>query len=226
MPNWNQLNRRIVACERCPRLTSYCRAVAREKRRAFQDWTYWGKPVPNFGDANARLLIVGLAPAAHGGNRTGRVFTGDRSGDFLFASMYRTGFANQPTSVRADDGLKLHDAYVAAAVRCAPPANKPTPAERDECMPYLVRELQLLSRVNVVVVLGAFGYEAAWTALRAGGAEQPARRPKFAHGLEVDCGRVTILGTYHPSQQNTFTGKLTPEMLDAVFARARELTTR
>ena len=220
------LTEEIVACRACPRLVAWREQVALEKRAAYRDDTYWARPVPGFGDPRARCLVVGLAPAAHGGNRTGRVFTGDRSGDFLFASMYRTGFANQPTSVRADDGLKLHDAYVAAAVRCAPPANKPTPAERDECMPYLVRELQLLSRVNVVVVLGAFGYEAAWTALRAGGAEQPARRPRFAHGLEVDCGRVTILGTYHPSQQNTFTGKLTPQMLDAVFARARELTTR
>ena len=172
------------------------------------------------------MLLVGLAPAAHGGNRTGRVFTGDRSGDFLFGSLYRTGFANQPESVSIEDGLQLHDAYVAAAVRCAPPANKPTPAERDECLPYLVRELELLTRVRVVVVLGAFGYAAVWSALRASTLREvalPARRPPFAHGAEVPCGRITIVCTYHPSQQNTFTRKLTEGMLDAVFARAREI---
>ena len=170
--------------------------------------------------------IVGLAPAAHGGNRTGRVFTGDRSGDFLFASMYRCGFANQPTSVDVDDGLVLRDAYVAAAVRCAPPANKPTPAERDECAPFLRRELELLDRVRVIVALGAFGYEAVWSALRGirrSAAALPARRPRFAHLLEVPCGPVTVLGAFHPSQQNTFTGRLTPAMLDAVFRRAAEL---
>jgi uracil-DNA glycosylase family 4 len=174
------------------------------------------------------LLLIGLAPAAHGGNRTGRVFTGDRSGDFLFASLFRSGFANQPTSVALDDGLQLHDAYIAAAVRCAPPANKPTTDERDRCAPYLHRELELLDRVRVVVALGSFGYEAAWAALRAtelAGVELPARRPRFAHALEVPCGRVTLLCTFHPSQQNTFTGKLTPAMLDDVFARAAELRT-
>ncbi len=224
--NLPELTAEVVECRACPRLVAWREQVALEKRASYRDDTYWARPVPGFGDPRARCLVVGLAPAAHGGNRTGRVFTGDRSGDFLFASMYRTGFANQPTSTHVDDGLRLRDAYIAAAVRCAPPANKPTPAERDECMPYLVRELELLPRVNVIVVLGAFGYEAAWTALRASDATVPARRPKFAHGLEVECGRVTILGTYHPSQQNTFTGKLTPPMLDAVFARARELTTR
>jgi uracil-DNA glycosylase family 4 len=202
--------------------------VGREKRAAFRDETYWARPVPGFGDPLARVLIVGLAPAAHGGNRTGRVFTGDRSGDFLFSSLFRCGFANQPTSDSVDDGLVLRDAYVAAAVRCAPPANKPTPGERDECAPYLHRELELLHQVRVIVALGAFGYEAVWSALRAASgvsAELPARRPRFAHLLEVPCGPVTVLGAFHPSQQNTFTGRLTPEMLDAVFERAATLRT-
>jgi uracil-DNA glycosylase family 4 len=219
----------IADCRACPRLVAWRETVAHEKRAAYRDDTYWARPVPGFGDLRARMLLVGLAPAAHGGNRTGRVFTGDRSGDFLFASLYRTGFANQPESARAGDGLRLRDAYVAAAVRCAPPANKPTPTERDECMPYLVRELELLKRVRVIVALGAFGYEATWSAVRADAladVEQrpvPARRPRFAHGLEVPYGRVTIVCTFHPSQQNTFTRKLTAEMLDAVLTRAREL---
>ncbi len=169
------------------------------------------------------MLIAGLAPAAHGANRTGRVFTGDRSGDFLFASMFRTGFANQPTATSADDGLRLRDAYISAAVRCTPPANKPTPAERDRCRPFLERELALLESVRVVVVLGAFAYEAIGRVLAASGAPLPVPRPKFAHGMEVPTARAVVLGCYHPSQQNTFTGRLTPPMLDAVFARAREL---
>jgi uracil-DNA glycosylase family 4 len=217
------LAEQITGCRACPRLVAWREQVAREKRAAFRDDDYWARPVPGFGDTRARVLVVGLAPAAHGGNRTGRVFTGDRSGDFLFASLHRTGFANQPTSVSRDDGLRLRDLYVAAAVRCAPPANKPTPAERDECRPYLVRELQLLRRLRVVVVLGAFGYESAWASLRAAGVPMPAKRPAFGHGLEVECGRVTVLGSFHPSQQNTFTGRLTPAMFDQVFARAREL---
>jgi uracil-DNA glycosylase family 4 len=220
------LTSEIVACRACPRLVAWREAVAREKRAAFRDEEYWGRPVPGFGDPDARLLLVGLAPAAHGGNRTGRVFTGDRSGDFLFASLHRTGFADRAESVRVDDGLVLFDAYVAAAVRCAPPANKPTPEERDTCLPYLVRELELLHRVRVIVALGAFGYEAAWTVLgriAVEGITRPARRPRFGHGTEVSCGRITILGAFHPSQQNTFTGKLTPDMLDAVFVRARHL---
>jgi uracil-DNA glycosylase len=220
------LTNEIVECRACPRLVAWREEVAREKRAAYRDEEYWGRPVPGFGDPRARLLLVGLAPAAHGGNRTGRVFTGDRSGDFLFASLHRTGFANQAESVRADDGLQLIDAYVAAAVRCAPPANKPTPAERDTCMPFLVRELRLLTEVRVIVVLGAFGYEATWTTLRAAalpGVELPVRRPRFAHALEVPCGAVTVVGAFHPSQQNTFTGRLTPRMLDDVFARARQL---
>jgi uracil-DNA glycosylase family 4 len=213
----------IAECRACPRLVAWREQVAREKRASYRDEEYWGRPVPGFGDARARVAIVGLAPAAHGGNRTGRIFTGDRSGDFLFSSLHRCGFANQPTSVSRGDGLRLDDMYIAAAVRCAPPANKPTPAERDECRPYLVRELELLTRLRVIVVLGAFGYAATWAALREVGADLPARRPRFAHGLEVPCGRVTVLGSFHPSQQNTFTGRLTPPMLDAAFERARSL---
>jgi uracil-DNA glycosylase family 4 len=219
------LSREITHCRMCPRLVGWREQVAQEKRAAFRDETYWAKPVPGFGDARAQVLIVGLAPAAHGGNRTGRVFTGDRSGDFLFGSLFRCGFANQATSVALDDGLVLRDAYVSAAVRCAPPANKPTTTERDECAPYLRRELDLLGRVRVIVALGAFGYEAVWAALRASthSSELPTRRPRFAHLLEVPCGRVTVLGSFHPSQQNTFTGRLTPAMLDAVFRRAAAL---
>jgi uracil-DNA glycosylase family 4 len=220
----NALTEEIVHCRACPRLVAWREQVAQEKRAAFRDEEYWGRPVPGFGDPQARVLLVGLAPAAHGGNRTGRVFTGDRSGDFLFAALHRAGFANRAESERANDGLELHDAYVAAAVRCAPPANKPTPAERDACRPFLVRELALLTRVRVIVVLGAFGYEAVWTTLREGGTSLTTPRPRFAHGLEVPCGPVTIVGAFHPSQQNTFTGRLTPAMLDAVLDRARQLS--
>jgi uracil-DNA glycosylase family 4 len=192
--------------------------VAVEKRASFAQEEYWALPVPGFGDPAARILVVGLAPAAHGGNRTGRVFTGDRSGDFLFASMYRCGLANQPTSVARDDGLVLHNAYVAAVVRCAPPANKPTTEERDTCEPYLVRELALLDRVRVIVPLGQFGYDAVCRILGV----RP--KPKFGHGVEVAApGDRTLVCSFHPSQQNTFTGKLTPSMLDAVFYRAVEL---
>ena len=197
--------------------------MAVEKRAAFQDEEYWGRPVPGFGDPNARVLIVGLAPAAHGGNRTGRVFTGDRSGDWLFAAMHRAGFANRPESVRAGDGLELSDAYVAAAVRCAPPANRPTPEERDRCLPYLSEEIRLLPEVRVLMALGGFAYDAVWRVLAAAGVDLPRPRPRFAHGLEVATGRATVVGCYHPSQQNTFTGRLTEPMLDAVFSRARAL---
>jgi uracil-DNA glycosylase family 4 len=216
----------IVECRACPRLVAWREQVAREKRAAFRDEEYWGRPVPGFGDPAARLLVVGLAPAAHGGNRTGRIFTGDRSGDWLFGALHRAGYANQPTSVRRDDGLELCDAYIAAAVRCAPPANKPTIDERDRCLPYLVRELELLDRLRVVVVLGAFAYEALWRVLGGAGVALPRPRPKFTHGLEVPTPRAVIVGCFHPSQQNTFTGKLTVPMLDAVFARARELSDR
>jgi uracil-DNA glycosylase family 4 len=197
--------------------------VAREKRASFRDEEYWGRPVPGFGDPAARILLLGLAPAAHGGNRTGRVFTGDRSGDWLFAALHRAGLANQPESVRPGDGLRLTDTYITAAVRCAPPQNKPTPAERDRCQPFLVRELALLDRLRVIVVLGAFAYQAAWRVLGEAGDHLPSPRPKFAHGLEIGLDRVTIVGCYHPSQQNTFTGRLTEAMLDAVLSRARDL---
>ncbi len=205
-------------------LVAWREEVARTKRAAFRDEEYWGRPVPGFGDPGARVLIVGLAPAAHGANRTGRMFTGDRSGDWLYASLHRIGYANQPTSVARGDGLELRGAYISAAVRCAPPANKPTPAERDRCRPFLERELALLDEVEVIVALGAFGYEALWSALRDIGIGLPKPRPRFSHLLEVPTGRATILGCFHPSQQNTFTGKLTEPMIDAVFRRARELT--
>ena len=215
----------IAGCRACPRLVAWREQVAREKRAAFRDDDYWGRPVPGFGDPKARLLVLGLAPAAHGANRTGRVFTGDRSGDWLYAALHRAGYANQPTSVHADDGLVLDDAWVAAAVRCAPPANRPTPEERDHCRPFLARELALLERVGVVVTLGGFAYEALWRTLGERGDALPRPRPRFGHGVEVTTPAFTVLGCYHPSQQNTFTGRLTEGMLDAVFARARELTT-
>lgn len=214
----------ITGCRACPRLVAWREEVAREKRAAFRNDAYWGRGVPGFGDPRARLLVVGLAPAAHGANRTGRVFTGDRSGDWLYAALHRAGFANQPTSVAADDGLVLTDAWVAAAVRCAPPANRPTPDERDRCRPFLARELALLDRVRVVVTLGGFGYEAFWKVLVDRGDDLPRPRPRFGHGVEVVTPGPTILGCFHPSQQNTFTGRLTEPMLDAVFARARALT--
>jgi uracil-DNA glycosylase len=215
------LERRITGCRRCPRLVEWREQVAREKRASFAADDYWGRPVPGFGDPNARVFVLGLAPAAHGGNRTGRVFTGDRSGDWLFASLYRTGYANQPESVSADDGLELRDVWIAAAVRCAPPANKPLPAERDACLPYAAEELELLPRVEAIVALGAFAWDAA---LRLHGGVRP--RPKFGHLAEGALpGERVLVGCFHPSQQNTFTGKLTEPMLDAVFERARALTT-
>jgi uracil-DNA glycosylase family 4 len=220
------LTAEIVACRACPRLVAWRETVASEKRAAFRDQTYWGRPVPGFGDPDARVLVVGLAPAAHGGNRTGRVFTGDRSGDWLFGSLHRTGFANQPTSVAFDDGLVLHDAYIAAAVRCAPPDNKPTPAEREQCRPYLARELAALGRVRVVVTLGGFAYDVTARTLAEAGVAVPRPRPRFGHGVELPAGRVTVIGCYHPSQQNTFTGRLTEPMLDAVFLRAGALARR
>jgi uracil-DNA glycosylase family 4 len=213
-----ELERRVVACRRCPRLVEWRERVAREKRAAFREERYWGRPLPGFGDPGAAVYILGLAPAAHGGNRTGRVFTGDRSADWLFASLHRTGFANQPTSTHPGDGLRLEGAWIGAAVRCAPPANRPLPQERDNCLPYAAEELRLLD-ARVIVCLGGFAWDAAARLVDA-----PPPRPRFAHRAEhsLPDGR-TLLGSYHPSQQNTFTGKLTGAMLDAVFARAREL---
>jgi uracil-DNA glycosylase family 4 len=216
----------VSRCRRCPRLVQWREQVACERRAAFANERYWGRPLPGFGDPQARVLIFGLAPAAHGGNRTGRIFTGDRSGDFLFASLWRTGFASQPTSVSRDDGLRLRDAWITAAVRCAPPANRPTPQERDNCLPWSVRELDLLAHVRVAVCLGGFAWDAALR-LRAVLADPPEPvprpRPRFAHGAELPGERMTLLGCFHPSQQNTFTGRLTEPMIDAVMLRAREL---
>ncbi len=214
---------RVVACRACPRLVAWREQVAREKRAAYRDERYWGRPLPGFGDPDGRVLLVGLAPAAHGANRTGRMFTGDRSGDFLFAALHRTGFADRPTSIARDDGLTLRDAWITAIVRCAPPANKPTPAERDRCLPWTASELDLLPNVRVVLCLGAFGWDGALRLLAKRGVAVPKPRPRFGHGAEVDLGGVHLLGTFHPSQQNTFTGRLTPPMLDAVLERAREL---
>jgi uracil-DNA glycosylase len=212
----------IVACRSCPRLVEWRERVARDKTVRFADQTYWGRPVPGFGDPAAGILVVGLAPAAHGGNRTGRIFTGDRSGDFLFGSLHRVGLSNRPTSVSRDDGLRLIRAYLSAVNRCAPPGNKPTPAERDTCLPFLEREIAALEPLRVLVALGAFAWDGALRALSALG--HPTRpRPRFGHAAEASVGPFVLLGSYHPSQQNTFTGKLTPQMLDAVFERAAEL---
>jgi uracil-DNA glycosylase family 4 len=216
------LTAEIVECRRCPRLVRWRERVAHEKVRRFRDETYWGRPLPGFGDPDARILLLGLAPAAHGGNRTGRVFTGDASGDFLWAALFAAGLADRPSSRRADDGLTLTGAYIAAAVRCAPPANKPTTLERDTCAPFLEREVRLLERLAVVVALGQFGWDAALRALRALG-HQARPKPRFGHGREVAVGPYRLLGSFHPSQQNTFTGRLTPSMLGPVLDRAREL---
>ncbi len=218
------LEREIVSCRKCPRLVAWREEVARVKRASFAAETYWGRPVPGFGDPAASVIVLGLAPAAHGGNRTGRVFTGDRSGDWLFAALYRAGYANQPTSNRRDDGLALRDAWIVAAVRCAPPANKPTTAERDTCLPYAVRECEMLESGRVIVCLGAFAWDAALRILGALGHERIRPRPRFGHGAEAVSGGLTLLGCFHPSQQNTFTGRLTEDMLDTIFDRARELS--
>jgi uracil-DNA glycosylase len=216
-----ELSAEIVNCFRCPRLVAWRELVAREKVARFRDEPYWGRPLPGFGDPDARVLIVGLAPAAHGGNRTGRVFTGDASGDFLWRALHAVGMADRPSSRRADDGLTLTDAYIAAAVRCAPPLNRPTIEERDNCAPYLVREIGILDRVRVIVPLGQFGWDAVFRGLAALG--HPARpRPKFGHGAEARVGPYEVIGSFHPSQQNTFTGKLSQEQLVAVLRRARE----
>ncbi len=218
-----QVNAAIVACERCPRLRAHCRAVAQEKRRAFREETYWGKPLPGFGDPNAHLLIVGLAPAAHGGNRTGRMFTGDRSGDFLYAALHRAGFASQPIATSRDDGLQLLDAYLTAAGRCAPPDNKPTREELNNCRPYLVDELRLLKKVQVILALGKIAFDTVLAVLAERGAEIPKPRPAFGHNLTYTLDRYTVIASYHPSQRNTQTGLLTPPMFDRVLYQARQL---
>jgi uracil-DNA glycosylase family 4 len=218
-----QLTQEIVVCRKCPRLVAWREEAARRPPKRYEGWEYWARPLPGFGDPEARVLIVGLAPAAHGGNRTGRIFTGDRSGDWLFGSLHRTGYASQPSSSHPGDGLELTGAYIAAVNRCPPPGNRPTPAERDNCLPYLVRELALLERVRVVVALGSFAWDGALRAIAANGRQIPRPRPAFAHGAEIEISPYRLLGSYHPSQQNTFTGVLTEEMLDVVFRRAREL---
>jgi uracil-DNA glycosylase family 4 len=219
----DEVNQVLVNCRRCPRLVAWREEVARTKRRAYRDWEYWGRPVPGFGDPRARLLIVGLAPAAHGGNRTGRVFTGDSSGNFLYGALYRAGFASQPDSTHRGDGLQLLDTYVAAACRCAPPDNKPTREEMDNCRPYLLAELRLLKNLQVIVALGAIGFETVLTAYRLQGAD--IARLKFGHGAlyRLGEGLPWILASYHPSQQNTQTGRLTPAMFDSIWQKAREI---
>jgi uracil-DNA glycosylase len=217
----------VTSCVRCPRLVDWRERSAADPPRRYRGETYWAKPLPGFGDPRARIVIVGLAPAAHGGNRTGRIFTGDRSGDWLFAALHRAGLANQPTSVRAGDGLRLRGAYITAVNRCPPPQNRPTTEERDNCLPYLVRELRLLRSGRVLVALGSFAWTGTLLALTELGAEMPRPRPRFGHGAEAeltaDDRRWSLVGCFHPSQQNTFTGKLTEPMMDAVFGRAREL---
>jgi uracil-DNA glycosylase family 4 len=213
-----RLERQVISCRRCPRLVAWREETARVKRASFRAEEYWARPLPGFGDPAARVLILGLAPAAHGGDRTGRIFTGDRSGDWLFAALWRAGFANQPESIARDDGLVLTGCFVTASVRCAPPANRPSPEERDNCLPYLESELALLESLRVIVCLGGFAWDAALRVL-----EAPRPRPKFAHGAQATVDSYALLGCYHPSQQNTFTGRLTAPMLDDIFARAREL---
>jgi uracil-DNA glycosylase family 4 len=213
----------VVSCRKCPRLVAWREHAARHPPARFAGQSYWAKPLPGFGAPNARLLVVGLAPAAHGGNRTGRIFTGDRSGDWLFRALYRAGFANQPTSEHPGDGLRLEDCYIAAVVRSAPPANRPAPSERDNCLPYLVREIAVLRSLRVVVALGSFAWDGALRALKEGGSEVPSPKPRFGHRRPAAIGGYTLIGSYHPSQQNTFTGKLTESDFDAVFADVRKL---
>jgi len=225
LTKFESLTREVIACERCPRLREYSRRVAEIKRRAYLDWVYWGKPVPGFGDPQARTLVIGLAPAAHGGNRTGRVFTGDRSGDFLYRALYETGFASQPASVSRDDGMKLDAAYISAAVRCAPPGNKPNPQEFRNCRPYLEREIDLLKKLRVVVALGKIAFDTYLGILRDRGIIRSRAGFAFGHDREhlIAPDSPVLISSYHPSQQNTSTGKLTAEMLRAVFERARRL---
>ena len=217
------LKSEVIACRACPRLVAWREAVAADPPKRYRGQRYWARPVPGFGDPSARIAIVGLAPAANGANRTGRMFTGDRSGDWLYAALHRAGLANQSHSVSCDDGLELRGAWVSAVVRCAPPGNKPLTAERDTCVGYLARELTLLRDTRVIVALGAFAWDGALIALTRNGIATPRPKPRFGHGAECALGRLTLIGSYHPSQQNTFTGRLTEAMLDAVFARAKEL---
>jgi uracil-DNA glycosylase family 4 len=222
MSELSEIEAEVVECRRCPRLVEWRERVAREKVARFADQEYWGRPLPGFGDPKARVLLLGLAPAAHGGNRTGRIFTGDRSGDFLYGALHRTGFANLPTSVARGDGLRLRGASLTAVNRCAPPANKPTPQERDACLPILEREIAALPRLHAIVALGAFAWDGALRSLATLG-HRVRPRPAFGHGAEVEIGPFMMIGCFHPSQQNTFTGKLTPAMLDAVLVRAAEV---
>ena len=224
-PDFDRLQDHIISCSQCPRLVEWREYVAREKRASFSQENYWGRPVPAFGDCSASILVVGLAPAAHGANRTGRMFTGDRSGDWLYRALFRQGLANQPTSRTCDDGLQLKDVLITAAVRCAPPANKPTPAERDACRHWLERELEFLTRLRTIVTLGNFAYLQTLRILANRGMGIPRPKPKFSHGAELHLdGGLTIIASYHPSQQNTFTGKLTEQMFDQIWARARDLS--
>jgi uracil-DNA glycosylase family 4 len=222
--SFGELAGEVHACRRCPRLLEWREGCAADPPRRFRGEDYWARPVAGFGDPAARLAIVGLAPAAHGANRTGRMFTGDRSGDWLYAALHRAGYASQSKSINREDGLALTDAYVTAVVRCAPPGNRPDPAERDACLPYLTRELSLLSRCRTIVALGAFAWDGVLRAVRESGCTPPSPKPRFGHDAEVGLERWTMLGCFHPSQQNTFTGRLTEPMLDRIFARARALT--
>jgi uracil-DNA glycosylase family 4 len=218
-----ELESAVISCRLCPRLVAWREEVASTKRASFADEDYWGRPVPGFGDAGARIVVVGLAPAAHGANRTGRMFTGDRSGDWLYRSLHTAGLASQASSQHAGDGLTLNDAWITAPVRCAPPQNRPTPDERDNCSGWFDAELALLTNARVFVALGQYGYHALWAHLKRRGFDLPIPRPRFGHGVEVNLGEMSVLCSYHVSQQNTFTGKLTEPMLDAVFRRATEL---
>jgi uracil-DNA glycosylase family 4 len=220
----HRLQTQIIQCTRCPRLVAWRQKIAKEKVRRFADESYWGKPVPSFGDPNAKLLVVGLAPAAHGGNRTGRMFTGDRSGDWLYSTLYKFGFANQPNSTNRNDGLLLKDCYITAALRCAPPQNKPTTEEKLHCFAYLLKEIQLLENVHVIVSLGKIAFDTVLSAFKEIDGNTFSKRPRFGHGVEVRLNEnIHLIASYHPSQQNTFTGKLTESMFHAIFERARKL---
>lgn len=217
----SKITSEVINCRKCPRLVEWREQVAAEPVARHRGEQYWARPLPGFGDPKAHVLVVGLAPAAHGGNRTGRIFTGDRSGEWLFRALHRAGYASQPTSTHRGDGLKLTDCYVAAVVRCAPPANRPTPAERDNCLPYLAREMTVLKNLEVILALGSFAWDGALRALRLLGVPLPSPRPRFGHGVSAIVGDYKLLGSYHPSQQNTFTGKLTRESFDAVFEEVK-----